>query len=72
MLAVIDVCVNTRCGLLNVTEKSVPSIVTIMLVPSTTTWRGSSTMRTDDCRKDASDTDQDQGNYQGVSKEVFY
>ena len=28
--------------------------------------------RTDDCRKDASDTDQDQGNYQGVSKEVFY
>ncbi len=30
--------------LLNVTEKSVPSIVTIMLVPSTTTWRGSSTI----------------------------
>ena len=27
---------------------------------------------TDDCRKEASDTNQDQGNYQGVSKEVSY
>ena len=33
---------------------------------------GSWTEENDDCRKDASDTDQDQGNYQGVSKEVFY
>jgi hypothetical protein len=30
------------------------------------------TNRTDGSRQDASDTDQDQGNYQGVSKDVFY
>ena len=26
----------------------------------------------DDCRKEASDDDQDHGHYQGVSKDVFY